>query len=83
MARGLISTGDDPIDWAEKIAPRPTFFVCGTADRIVDYRQTVALHERAGQPKQLHVIEGGGHVDSLCKPAGKQQMLEFFTRCLP
>ncbi len=82
LARFIISEGHDPIDWVADIAPRPTLFVCGTNDRIVDHRQTIALHEAAGRPKTLHVIEGGGHTDSICEAEGRQRFAEFFRRCV-
>ena len=74
--------GHEPIEWVGRIAPTPTFFVCGTQDRIVDYRQTVALHHSAGEPKTLHVIEGGGHTDAMSTPEGRERFLQFFDACV-
>ncbi len=82
LARHLISDGLEPIDWVGKIAPRPTFFVCGTNDRIVDYRQTVALHDAAGEPRELCVIEGGGHTDTTREEPGRERLVGFFERSL-
>lgn len=82
LSRALISVGYDPIDWVSRIAPTPTLFVCGTQDHIVDYRQTVALHDAAGEPKTLHVIDGGGHTDSMCTPEGREHFQRFFTTCV-
>lgn len=82
LARALISDGLDPIDWIARIAPRPTMFICGTSDTIVDYRQTVALHDAAGEPKTLHVIEGGGHADTMLEPKGRGRFLDFFDGCV-
>ncbi|MEE9293936.1 MAG: alpha/beta hydrolase [Phycisphaerae bacterium] len=82
MSRALISEGFDPIDWVSKLPPQPKLFVCGTDDRIVDHRQTVALHDAAGAPKELFVMEGGGHADSMCLPEGQARFLKFFERCV-
>lgn len=82
LSRALISEGLEPIDWVGRIAPKPILFVCGTADRIVEYHQTVALHEAAGEPKSLHVIEGGGHTDSMCEPGGCERFAKFFSYCV-
>ena len=82
LARVLVSEGYDPIDWVGRIAPRPTLFVCGTDDRVVDYRQTVALHEAAGEPKELIVIEGGGHTDSMSSLQARERFVQFFERSL-
>ncbi len=61
VARLFIDLGHDPIDTVDRIGPVPKLFICGTRDGIVDYRETVSLHEYARDPKQLWVIEDGGH----------------------
>lgn len=82
LTRMLISEGLDPIDWVGRIAPRPSLFVCGTDDSIVDYRQTIALHAAAGEPKQLHVIDGGGHTGSVSEQDGRKRFAGFFENCV-
>jgi uncharacterized protein len=82
LSRALISSGSDPIDWVGRISPRPSFYLCGTNDGIVDYRQTAELCRSAGDPKEIWVIEGGGHVDSMCTPEGRDRVLGFLNRCL-
>jgi hypothetical protein len=82
LSRAVVSRGYDPIDWVSRIAPRPTMFICGTRDTIVDYRQTVDLHAAAGDPKELHIIEDGGHTDTLQTDEGKARLTDFFQRCL-
>lgn len=82
LSRALISVGHEPIEWVGRVAPTPTLFVCGTRDRIVDYRQTIALHECAGEPKTLHVDESGGHTDSMCTPDGRERFVRFFNACV-
>lgn len=82
LSKMLISDGFEPIDSVGRIAPRPALFVCGTADRVVDYRQTVALYEAAGEPKSLHIIDGGGHTDAMLDAQGQNRFAEFFERCV-
>lgn len=65
VPRMFIAPGCDPIEFVERLGPIPKLFICGTADRIVDYRETAALHDRAMDPKELWVLEGGGHTDAL------------------
>lgn len=43
------------------IAPRALFLIHGSADETVPVAQARELYARAGQPKSLWVIEGGGH----------------------
>lgn len=51
----------EPIDVVGAIAPRPLFLMHGTADQVVPARQSEALFERAGEPKELWVIDGADH----------------------
>ncbi len=84
VSRLLIAPGYDPIDHVAETAPTPTFFITGTADRICDYRQTLDLHEAAGDPKSLWVIEDGSHTGALNETDGEgpDRLDEFFTRCV-
>lgn len=60
-----------PIDWilsqkfdsASKVSRirAPILFLHGTADRLVPYRMSQELYDRAPTPKRLVLIEGGGH----------------------
>jgi uncharacterized protein len=82
LTQMVISDGLDPITVVGDIAPRPSFFICGTDDKIVDYRQTVALYEAAGEPKELWVIEGGGHTQATAEQEGRQKLAAFFKSCV-
>jgi dipeptidyl aminopeptidase/acylaminoacyl peptidase len=50
-----------PIDYVDKIAPRPLLLVHGSQDDVVDIIHARRLYARAGQPKELASIEGAGH----------------------
>ncbi len=50
-----------PIAWIENISPRPLLIIQGTNDDVVDLQSALALHERAGEPKEILLIEGAGH----------------------
>jgi dipeptidyl aminopeptidase/acylaminoacyl peptidase len=50
-----------PIDYIDKISPRPLLLVHGSQDEVVDVSQARRLYAKAGQPKQLAIIEGAGH----------------------
>ena len=73
VSRWLISGGLDPIDCVDRIGPIPKLFVCGTADPIVNHHQTLALYERAGQPKDCWIIQNGGHIDALLAPGDQSE----------
>jgi alpha/beta superfamily hydrolase len=50
-----------PIDYIDKISPRPLLLVHGSQDETVDISQAHRLYDRAGEPKQLAIIDGAGH----------------------
>ena len=50
-----------PLDHVAGIAPRPLLLVHGSGDETVPVSHARRLYERAGEPKQLVVLEGAGH----------------------
>ncbi len=50
-----------PIDYIDRISPRPLLLVHGSRDEVVDISHARRLYAKAGQPKQLVIIEGVGH----------------------
>lgn len=50
-----------PIDRVSEIAPRPLLLIHGNLDDVVDIRQAYDLYRRAGEPKEIIVIDGAGH----------------------
>jgi len=50
-----------PVEYVAGIAPRPLLLVHGNADEVVDVSHAHELYDRAEEPKQLAIIEGGGH----------------------
>lgn len=50
-----------PIEQVEKLSPRPLLIIHGSQDDVVDHLSAWALYERAGEPKQIMIIEGAGH----------------------
>ena len=50
-----------PIDYVARISPRPLLLVHGSQDETVDVSQAHRLYARAGEPKQLAIVEGAGH----------------------
>ena len=50
-----------PIDYVAQISPRPLLLVHGSQDEVVAVSHGRKLYARAGEPKQLVIIEGAGH----------------------
>jgi alpha-beta hydrolase superfamily lysophospholipase len=50
-----------PIDVVADVAPRPILFMHGTDDSMIASAQSEALYARAGEPKEIWIVEGGRH----------------------
>ena len=50
-----------PVKLIKKISPRPLLIIQGTQDDVVYPSSAQELYERAGDPKQITMIEGAGH----------------------
>lgn len=50
-----------PLHWVRHISPRPLLIVHGDGDDVVRPSQAQMLYDRAGEPKELFLIPGGGH----------------------
>ena len=50
-----------PIDYIDKITPKPLLLVHGDQDDVVPVAHAGKLFEKAGQPKDLAILPGAGH----------------------
>ncbi len=50
-----------PIKYIAQIAPRPVLLVHGSRDELVNVSHAYKLYARAGEPKQLIIIDGAEH----------------------
>ena len=50
-----------PIDYIARISPRPLLLVHGDHDETVSVDDARELYAKAGEPKQLVIVEGAGH----------------------
>lgn len=50
-----------PIKYVAKIAPRPLLLVHGSQDEVVAVTHAYKLFDRAGEPKQIIIIDGAEH----------------------
>jgi pimeloyl-ACP methyl ester carboxylesterase len=74
----------DPITAVGRIAPKALLLIAPREDRLISWQQSVALHEAAGQPKELYVVEGAGHAESYAvdPEAYRRRVLGFLERYL-
>lgn len=54
----------EPGQGVGEISPRPTMFIHGELDTITDPEDSIAMYKAAGEPKELWIAEGAGHVDA-------------------
>ena len=50
-----------PINYISRIAPRPLLLVHGNQDDTVPVTDAYKLYDKAGEPKQIIIIDGAGH----------------------
>ncbi|MDR0770279.1 MAG: alpha/beta hydrolase [Burkholderiales bacterium] len=68
-----------------KLPPIPLLLIHGTDDAIVPYRHSERLFAVAGEPKQLVLIPGGGHIDATTPRFGntyRDLLVTFFDEAL-
>ncbi|MFC1958437.1 alpha/beta hydrolase [Chloroflexota bacterium] len=51
----------NPIKHVDGIAPRSLLLVHGNRDEVVNISQAYKLYARAGEPKQIVIVDGAGH----------------------
>jgi len=62
FSRLFVRSGFDAIDHVAGISPRPILIIHGTADRVVPASMSRALAEKAGEPKELWLVNGADHL---------------------
>jgi dipeptidyl aminopeptidase/acylaminoacyl peptidase len=50
-----------PVNWIDRIAPRPLLMIQGKDDDLIDEEQAWRLYGKAGDPKEIAVVAGAGH----------------------
>lgn len=50
-----------PVRWIDLIAPRPVVLIHGDSDELIPVPQARELFHRAGEPKELLILEKAGH----------------------
>ena len=59
---GITSSENRPVDSISSISPRPVLLIHGTQDRLIPVTESYLLHSAAGDPVELWIVEGAGHV---------------------
>jgi fermentation-respiration switch protein FrsA (DUF1100 family) len=74
----------DPIRWVDRIAPRPLLIIHGGRDQYVATEDVRRLYEKAGEPKELWIVDEAGHrqVEEMYPDEYRKRVLAFFDRYL-
>jgi len=80
----LMTDTHNPIDFVDRISPRPLLIMHGTDDRVVPVSMAHRLYSRAKQPKQLWLIEGIDHYEAydVMPEQVQDRLATFFAKCL-
>ncbi|MCL2872468.1 MAG: alpha/beta hydrolase [Betaproteobacteria bacterium] len=83
---GLLANDDYSADrYVGKLAPIPLLLIHGTADTLVPPQHSERLFVIAGEPKQLVLVPGGGHIDAMTARFGdtyRDLLVAFFDDAL-
>jgi dipeptidyl aminopeptidase/acylaminoacyl peptidase len=70
-----------PINWVDRISPRPLLLVHGDADELIPLEHAHRLYQKAKEPKELKVIPGARHKMRLAKAAMDCVVAWLKARC--
>jgi fermentation-respiration switch protein FrsA (DUF1100 family) len=86
---GQLQTGTSidivrPVDEICAISPRPVLMIFGEHDQLLASESANELFAAACDPKELWIVPGGGHVDtiSLVPVEYEQRVITFFNNAL-
>ena len=73
-----------PLERVAQVAPRGLLIIGPREDRLIDHDQRLRLYERAGEPKELYVVEGAGHPEAHAVGGAhyERRVLDFLARHL-
>jgi alpha-beta hydrolase superfamily lysophospholipase len=81
---GLRAADARPLDVVHRISPRPLLLIHGLDDPLYSYQHSVALYERAGDPKELWLVPGATHggARALDRAAYDRRLVQFLVSAL-
>lgn len=69
-----------PASSVAAISPLPLLLIHGDRDVVVPYHHSRQLFERAGEPKELWIVPGAGHTQSLGSEAVRRKLVDYLIR---
>lgn len=73
-----------PIQRVKQLSPRPLLLITTRGDRLINWRQSLALYRAAREPKELFVVDEGEHAQAYAIAGSEyeRRVLEFLARHL-
>lgn len=68
-----------PLPVIEKIAPTPLLVIHGDQDPIVPVHHSQQLYEAAHEPKELWIVPGGVHNDTMRRPMFRSRFVDYLN----
>ncbi|MDR2031151.1 MAG: alpha/beta hydrolase [Azoarcus sp.] len=65
-----------------RLAPVPLLLLHGDRDETIPPTHSQRLFEAAGEPKELVIAPGAGHLEALRRPGMRTRVVEFFDACV-
>jgi fermentation-respiration switch protein FrsA (DUF1100 family) len=78
----LVDNDFTPRDAIPLISPIPLFIIHGDQDAVISVRHAHLLFEQAKQPKELLIVPGAGHIQSLESPPVREKLTAFLRQVL-
>lgn len=62
------------------VAPIPLLLLHGSADEVIPPSHGELLYQSANEPRELWMLENGGHANALTKPENRDRLVEWLDR---
>jgi hypothetical protein len=72
-----------PLPMVSKVSPVPMLIIHGDHDPVVPLAHGQTLFAAASEPKEMWVVEGGGHLAAFAQKKYQQQLLIYLKKILP
>lgn len=78
----MVDDSFSPLPTMAKISPLPLLILHGDRDRIVPVHHARLLYDAALEPKQLWIVPGAGHIQTMGDPAMRDRLVAYLRGVL-
>jgi uncharacterized protein len=72
----------EPLGAVAQVSPIPLLVIHGDADAIVPVHHAYRLYEKACEPKELWIVEGGGHIGAFRRPRYRERFAAYLKQLI-